>query len=105
MSSFICPKCGAPCLDTPYGYARGCDHHPADAKPGPSELARFCRQEYGDRSPEHGFACRLQLLLIGLGPPLMDWEDNLLILLVWAWRDSLIRIPELEKPKRKPRRK
>lgn len=90
MSSFNCPKCGTPCIDTDYGYATGCAHHPADARPTPLQLTAFCRREYGEQL-EYAFSCRLQLGVCGLGPELTEEEGMLLTLLVEAWRDSLIR--------------
>lgn len=30
MSNFACEKCGALCLDSPYGYYSGCEHYPVD---------------------------------------------------------------------------
>lgn len=32
MSSFLCDKCGASCIDTPRGYIAGCKHYPSDFK-------------------------------------------------------------------------
>ena len=88
MSSFLCEKCGAACIDTPYGYATGCDHHLADAKPTPNQLSAFCRKEFGEKE-EYGFCCRLELMAAGW---LTDGEYLLLALLLEVWRDSLVML-------------
>lgn len=48
MSSFVCDKCGAECVDTPIGYVTGCEHYPADVKPLPTDMATILHDNLWD---------------------------------------------------------
>lgn len=72
MSSFNCETCGKPCIDTPQGYIKGCEHYPPDQWAVEWWLLRY-RDELnatsGDNPPSQPAARPATQKTDGIGSP------------------------------------
>ena len=67
MSSFKCPHCGAPILDTLKGYITGCPHYPLTGSPAKAKETKNSRRKKGRRAKISRQIRKKLVVRIGIG--------------------------------------